>query len=55
MQETEYQYEILINDDASTDGMQDVLVNYQRQYSDVITLVLHNENQYSTQNDTHLH
>ncbi len=47
MQKTDFNYEILIHDDASTDGTIDILKKYQRKYPDKIRLFLEEENQYS--------
>lgn len=47
MQETEFPYEILIHDDASTDGTQDILREYQGKYPEKIKLYLEKENQFS--------
>ncbi len=43
-------YEIVIGDDASTDGTQDILKKYKEKYPDKITLVLHEVNQGITKN-----
>lgn len=45
-QEFEYDYEIIIHDDASTDGTVDILKKYKEKYPDKIVLLLENENQY---------
>jgi glycosyltransferase involved in cell wall biosynthesis len=47
MQETDFRYEILIHDDASTDGTKDILVGYQKKYPNIIKLILQETNQYS--------
>lgn len=47
MQETEYSYEILIHDDASTDGTADIIREYQKKYPDIIKPVLQEKNLYS--------
>ena len=46
-QETEYQFEIIIHDDLSTDGTRDILLEYKDKYPSIIKLVLQDENQYS--------
>ena len=47
MQKTKFSYEIIVHDDASTDGTKKILQEYQRKYPDKITLLLEKENQYS--------
>ena len=39
--------EILVHDDASTDGTQDILRDYARRYPDVVRPLFETENQYS--------
>ena len=46
-QETEYCFEIIIHDDASTDGTRDILLEYKNKYPSIIKLVLQDKNQYS--------
>lgn len=46
MQKTNFKYEVLIHDDASTDGTTQVLLEYQKRYPDIIKLSLEEENQY---------
>lgn len=46
MQKTDFEYEILIHDDASTDGTTEVLLDYYKRYPDKIRLYLEEENQY---------
>ena len=47
MQQTKFTIEILIHDDASTDGTSEVIREYQEKYPDVIFPVIQTENQYS--------
>lgn len=46
-QRTHFPFEIVINDDASTDGTQDILKAYQQRYPRLIRLILQEQNQYS--------
>ncbi len=47
MQKTDFQYEILVHDDASTDGTADIIQDYAARYPDRIIPVLQTENQFS--------
>jgi len=47
MQKTNFPYEIVVHDDASTDGTREILLQYQEKYPDKIRLILQEENQYS--------
>ncbi len=46
-QRTSFPYEVLIHDDASTDGTADIIREYEKRYPDVIKPVLQTENRYS--------
>ena len=47
IQETTFPYEIIVHDDASTDGTADIVREYQRDHPDKIRAILQSENQYS--------
>jgi glycosyltransferase involved in cell wall biosynthesis len=47
MQETSFPFEVLIHDDASTDGTADIIREYEKMYPDIIKPVYQKENQYS--------
>lgn len=47
MQKTNFNYEIIIHDDASTDGTQDIIKEYQNKYPDIFKLIIQTDNQYS--------
>jgi len=47
MQKTNFGFEILIHDDASTDSTQDIIRNYQEKYPDIIKPIFQTENQWS--------
>ena len=46
-QKTNFRYEILVHDDASTDNTVNILKEYKEKYPDLIKLILQEENQYS--------
>lgn len=47
MQKTNFKYEILIHDDASTDRTQGIIKDYQKRYPNIIKPILQTENQMS--------
>ncbi|WP_421337021.1 glycosyltransferase family 2 protein [Aeromonas veronii] len=47
MQRCDFEYEILIHDDASTDDTQSIILEFQNRYPDVIFAILQKENQLS--------
>ncbi len=47
MQKTNFDYEVIINDDASTDGSANIIMEYQKLYPDKIKAILREENLYS--------
>lgn len=50
-QQTNFPYEIIIHDDASTDSTQSILLNYKEKYPKKIKLILQRENQLSKGKD----
>lgn len=46
-QKTNFKYEVIVHDDASTDGTVDILKEYQNKYSDLLNVIYENENQWS--------
>lgn len=46
-QKTNFCYEILVHDDASTDGTQDIIREYEQKYPDIVKPIYQKENQYS--------
>lgn len=46
-QKTNFKFEVLVHDDASTDGTQDIIREYEKKYPDIIKPIYQAENQYS--------
>lgn len=47
MQQCDFNYEILIHDDASTDGTSDIIREYHEKYPEIIKPIIQKENQWS--------
>lgn len=47
MQKTNFRFEAIVHDDASTDGTADIIREYAEKYPDIIKPILETENQYS--------
>lgn len=50
MQKTDFPFEIIIHDDASTDATADIIREYEEKYPDIIKPIYQTENQYSKGN-----
>lgn len=50
MQKTNFKYEIIIHDDASTDRTVEIIKEYEEKYSGLIQTICQKENQYSKEN-----
>jgi glycosyltransferase involved in cell wall biosynthesis len=50
MQQTNFQYVVLVHDDFSTDESVDIILEYKEKYPHMFHLILEKENQYSKQN-----
>ena len=46
-QKTDFAYEVIVHDDASTDGTIEIVRKYQSEYPERIVAIIENENQYS--------
>ena len=47
MQKTAFPFEVIVHDDASTDGTADIIREYENKYPDIIKPIYQTENQYS--------
>lgn len=47
IQKTNFRFEAIVHDDASTDGTQDIIREYEKKYPDIIKPIFEKENQYS--------
>ncbi len=50
-QKTNFKFDIIVHDDASTDGTTDIIKEYVKKYPDIIKPIYQKENQYSQGND----
>jgi len=47
MQKTNFSFEVLIHDDASTDNTANIIRSYEKKYPDIIKPIYQTENQFS--------
>lgn len=45
-QKTNFKFEVIVHDDASTDGTADIILEYQRRYPDIFKVVIQKSNQF---------
>ena len=50
MQKTDFKFEVIVHDDASTDGTADIIRQYAEKYPEIIKPIFQTENQYSQGN-----
>ena len=46
MQKTDFKYEVLVHDDASTDNTAEIIREFEKEYPDIIKPIYQKENQY---------
>jgi glycosyltransferase involved in cell wall biosynthesis len=54
IQETSFPFEIIIHEDASTDGTRAVIKKYLKRYPNIMRVILQNDNQFSQNNRPHI-
>lgn len=47
MQKTNFKYEVIVHDDASTDNTAEIIREYEKKYPEIIKPIYQKENQYS--------
>ena len=53
-QKTNFQFEVIVHDDASTDGTADIIREFEKKYPDIVKPVYQTENQYSKHARIHI-